>query len=152
MNWDIKFVRDFMLVFGPVSSIFDILTFAVLLVVFRASEPLFHTGWFVESLATQALVLFVIRTMGNPFRSRPSRWLTITTLSVVVVGAVLPATPLAALLGFTRLPPSYFSVERPPAMASSVGIQSVLMTGASMVCSALILPVQRTISGTRTPP
>ena len=72
-RWDMRVIRDFMLFIGPISSIFDFLTFYVLLRVFHAGESLFHTGWFVESLATQTLVLFVIRTMGNPFRSRPSR-------------------------------------------------------------------------------
>ena len=75
-----RVIRNFMVFLGPISSIFDFLTFFVLLRYFHASEPLFHTGWFVESLATQTLVLFVIRTMGNPFRSRPSRWLTIQRL------------------------------------------------------------------------
>ena len=72
-RWHIDVVRDFMIAIGPVSSVFDFLTFCVLLRVFHASSAFFHTGWFVESLATQALVLFVIRTAGNPFRSRPSR-------------------------------------------------------------------------------
>jgi Mg2+-importing ATPase len=108
-RWDIRVIRDFMLFIGPVSSIFDFLTFYVLLQYFHAGESLFHTGWFVESLATQTLVLFVIRTMGNPFRSRPSRPLTVTTLVIVVIGAALPATPLATFLGFTRLPVSYFA-------------------------------------------
>jgi P-type Mg2+ transporter len=75
---------------------------------FNASEVLFHTGWFVESLATQTLVLFVIRTAGNPLRSRPSRPLTITTLLIVLVGIILPFTPLAGYLGFTPLPGLYF--------------------------------------------
>ena len=108
-RWDMRVIRDFMLFIGPISSIFDFLTFFVLLRYFHASEPLFHTGWFIESLATQTLVLFVIRTMGNPFRSRPSRSLTITTLLIVGIGVALPVTPLAALLGFTRLPASYFA-------------------------------------------
>jgi Mg2+-importing ATPase len=107
-RWDMRVIRDFMLFIGPISSIFDFLTFFVLLRYFHASEPLFHTGWFVESLATQTLVLFVIRTMGNPFRSRPSRSLTLTTLLIVGIGVALPVTPLATLLGFTRLPASYF--------------------------------------------
>ena len=68
----------------------------------------FHTGWFVESLATQTLVLFAIRTAGNPLRSRPSRPLTITTLLIVLVGILLPFTPLAGYLGFTPLPGLYF--------------------------------------------
>ena len=70
---------------------------------------MFHTGWFIESLATQTLVLFVIRTMGNPFRSRPIWSLTITTLLIVGIGVALPVTPLATLLGFTRLPASSFA-------------------------------------------
>jgi P-type Mg2+ transporter len=108
-RWDMRVIRDFMVFIGPISSIFDFLTFYLLLRYFRASEPLFHTGWFVESLATQTLVLFVIRTMGNPLRSRPSRSLTVTTLLIVAIGVALPMTPMAALLGFTRLPVSYFA-------------------------------------------
>src|ERR1022692_4847258 len=104
-----RVIRDFMLFIGPISSIFDFLTFYVLLHYLHASERLFHTGWFVESLATQTLVLFVIRTMGNPFRSRPSRSLTATTLLIVAIGIVLPVTPIADLLGFTRLPVAYFA-------------------------------------------
>ena len=100
-------IRDFMLFIGPISSLFDFLTFYVLLRVFHAGEALFHSGWFVESLATQTLVLFVIRTMGNPFQSRPSRALTITTLAITGIGVSLPWTPLAGALGFTRLPGAY---------------------------------------------
>src|SRR5450432_3044820 len=107
-RWDMRVVRDFMLFVGPISSIFDFLTFYVLLHYFHAHESLFHTGWFVESLATQTLVLFVIRTIGNPFRSRPSPPLTITTILIVVVGVLLPFSPLANILGFTPLPASYF--------------------------------------------
>ena len=76
--------------------------------VFNASASLFHTGWFVESLATQTLVLFIIRTAGNPLRSRPSLPLTITVLLIVAIGMLLPYTPLAAPLGFTPLPALYF--------------------------------------------
>jgi Mg2+-importing ATPase len=108
-RWDMRVIRDFMLFIGPISSIFDFLTFYMLLRVFQASERLFHTGWFVESLATQTLVLFIIRTMGNPFRSRPSRSLVVTTLVIVGVGIALPMTPMATLLGFTPLPASYFA-------------------------------------------
>ncbi len=107
-HWDIKLIRNFMLFIGPVSSIFDFLTFFIMLRVFHAGAGLFHTGWFVESLATQTLVLFVIRTAGNPLRSRPSLPLTVTTLLIVFVGFVLPYTPLAAPLGFTPLPALYF--------------------------------------------
>jgi P-type Mg2+ transporter len=106
-RWSMKVIRDFMLFIGPISSLFDFLTFYVLLRVFHAGEAMFHSGWFVESLATQTLVLFVIRTMGSPFRSRPSRALTITTLAVAGIGALLPWTPLATVLGFTPLPAAY---------------------------------------------
>jgi Mg2+-importing ATPase len=107
-HWDIKLIRNFMIFIGPISSIYDFLTFYVLLAVFKSSEALFHTGWFVESLATQTLVLFVIRTAGNPLSSRPSVALTVTTVTVVVVGLVIPLTPLATPLGFVPLPPLYF--------------------------------------------
>lgn len=108
-RWDISVIRKFMLIVGPVSSLYDFLTFYVLLHFFQADEVLFHTGWFVESLATQTLVLLVIRTSGNPFRSRPSWPLAATILSSVVVGLLLPFTPAARALGFKPLPPSYFA-------------------------------------------
>jgi Mg2+-importing ATPase len=107
-KWDIGMIRNFMLVIGPISSIYDFITFAVMIFVFHANEMVFHTGWFVESLATQTLVLFIIRTIGNPLKSRPSRPLAITTLLVVLIALVLPISPLAATLGFTPLPLGYF--------------------------------------------
>jgi len=107
-RWDIGLIRRFMIFIGPLSSIYDFLTFYVLLNFFHASEQTFHTGWFVESLATQVLVIFIIRTAGNPLRSRPSLPLTITTLIVAIVGIVLPYSPLARLLGFVPLPGWYF--------------------------------------------
>ncbi len=107
-RWDIGLIRDFMIYIGPISSIYDFLTFFVMLAVFHAGQTTFHTGWFVESLATQTLVLFVIRTSGNPFRSRPSRSLTIAVILIVVIGMVLPYTPLAGPLGFTPLSPLFF--------------------------------------------
>ena len=108
-HWDIGLIRKFMLMVGPISSVFDFLTFYVLLNVFHASEREFHTGWFVESLATQTLVLFVIRTAGNPFKSRPSRPLIATCLAVVAIGIYLPFSPAAGMLGFTALPVGYFT-------------------------------------------
>ena len=107
-RWDIGLIRDFMIYIGPISSIYDFLTFFVMLAVFHVGQTTFHTGWFVESLATQTLVLFVIRTSGNPFRSRPSRSLTIAVIGIVVIGMVLPYTPLAGPLGFTPLSPLFF--------------------------------------------
>src|SRR4029077_922230 len=107
--WDIRLIRNFMIFVGPISSVFDFLTFYVLLRVFHANEPLFHTGWFVESLATQILVLLVIRTYGNPLTSRPSRALATTVVLMVAGGVALPATPLGPALGFV-VPPLRFGV------------------------------------------
>lgn len=107
-RWDISLIRNFMIFIGPISSLFDFVTFWALLTIFKASEAAFHTGWFVESLATQTLVLFVIRTAGNPFRSRPSLPLTITVLLVVAFGCALPFSPLAGVLGFTPMSAWYF--------------------------------------------
>jgi Mg2+-importing ATPase len=105
-RWQIGFIRQFMTIMGPISSIYDFLTFGVLLWWFHAAAnpPLFRTGWFVESLATQTLVVFVIRTAGNPFKSRPSGRLLMGVVAVAAAGAVLPYTPLGPLLGFTPLP------------------------------------------------
>ncbi len=106
--WDMKMVRNFMLTIGPISSIYDFLTFYVLLHFFHASQPEFHTGWFVESLATQTLVIFVIRTAGNPMKSRPSLPLAITTIMIVATGIALPYTPFTRLFGFVPLPAPFF--------------------------------------------
>ena len=109
-HWDIGMIRRFMLTFGPLSSVFDFATFALLLMVFHAGEALFHTGWFVESLATQTLVIFAIRTRRIPFfRSRPSVPLLLAALAVVTVGAVLPASPFGRMLGFRPLPGLFFA-------------------------------------------
>jgi len=108
-HWDIGFIRRFMIFFGPLSSVFDFVTFGVMLWVFHSGPAQFRSGWFVESLATQTLVIFAIRTRRIPFfRSHPSLPLTLSALAVVVVGAVLPATPLAHTLGFQPLPGGFF--------------------------------------------
>lgn len=107
-HWNIDIIRRFMLYIGPISSVFDFLTFYVMLAIFHANAALFHTGWFVESLATQTLVIFIIRTAKNPFKSRPSLALSLTVISVVLVAVLLPFSPLAPLLGFVPLPLSYF--------------------------------------------
>lgn len=107
-RWRIQFIRQFMMIIGPISSLYDFLTFGILLWLFHASanESLFHTGWFVESLATQTLVVFVIRTQANPVKSHPSRPLLFSTLLVVALAVVLPYTALGKLLRFTPLPMS----------------------------------------------
>ena len=110
-HWDIHLIRRFMMLFGPISSLFDFLTFGVMLWVLHAGPSLFRSGWFVESLATQTLVIFVIRTRRVPFlRSRPSLALAGATMACAGVGAVLPFSPLAPLLGFTPLPARFFAI------------------------------------------
>ena len=127
-HWDISLIRNFMVFIGPISSLFDFLTFYVLLHFFHTSEAQFHTGWFVESLATQTLVLFVIRTSKNPFRSRPSNPLLATCLAVVAIGLYLPFSPLAGMLGFTPLPGSYFVF-----VAVATAVYLLLVEGAKRV-------------------
>ncbi len=102
-RWDLKVVRHFMYALGPISSIFDLATFAVLLWAFHADETTFHTGWFVESLATQVLVIFIIRT-ADPLHDRPHPLLVATTLMAFGTAVLLPYTPLAVWLGFVPLP------------------------------------------------
>lgn len=102
-RWDLDAVRKFMFVFGPLSSVFDFLTFGLLFLVFKADQPLFQTGWFVESMATQILVIFLIRT-DDPLHDRPHPALVASTLSAFVAAVALPYTPLAPWLGFIPLP------------------------------------------------
>jgi Mg2+-importing ATPase len=107
--WDMKFIRRFMSVFGPVSSIFDFVTFWVMLSILHAGHSEFRTGWFVESIATQTLVIYVIRTRRVPFfKSRPSTPMLLVPVGAALVGAILPYTGLAHLLGFTPLPIAFF--------------------------------------------
>lgn len=107
-KWDMKAIRNFMFVMGPISSVFDFLTFFVLLKLFHAGESLFQTGWFIESMATQVLVIFIIRTTKNPFKSRPNPWLSATSLTVVAIAAFLPVSPLGAYFGFVAPPLSFY--------------------------------------------
>ncbi|MCX2715582.1 magnesium-translocating P-type ATPase [Mycolicibacterium sp. J2] len=109
-HWNIAFIRRFMLTFGPVSSLFDFLTFGLMLGVLHAAPPEFRTGWFVESLATQTLIIFAIRTRRIPFvRSRPGGLLTLSTASVIAAGIAITYWPPARQLGFTPLPWQYFA-------------------------------------------
>jgi len=103
-HWDMRFIRNFMLVLGPVSSLFDLLTFGLLFWIFQAPAALFHTGWFMESLATQVLVIFIIRSPGSPFQSPPHPLLVATSLAVVAGAVALPFTSLGAWLGLVPLP------------------------------------------------
>ncbi|MDD5370695.1 MAG: magnesium-translocating P-type ATPase [Anaerolineaceae bacterium] len=110
-KWTIGEIQRFILFIGPISSIFDYLTFFIMLYVFNSwnNPALFHTGWFVESLFTQTLIIHVIRTHKIPFiQSRASWSLIATSLIIVVVGAWLTVSPLAGTLGFVALPPLYW--------------------------------------------
>jgi Mg2+-importing ATPase len=109
-KWDMALIRDFMWTLGPVSSLFDFLTFFVLLALFEANVALFRTGWFIESLATQVLVIFVIRTRASPFACAPSRALAATCLAVIAVAVALPFTRAAGPLGFVAPPWTLFPV------------------------------------------
>ncbi len=110
-RWDIGNITKFMLCLGPISSIFDYVTYCILLSLFAAwsNPPLFQTGWFVESLLTQTLIIHIIRTAKIPFlQSRASNALIVTTILVAGAGAVLPYSPLGPILGFVPLPGSYW--------------------------------------------
>lgn len=109
-KWEMKSIISFMLLMGPLSSIFDFLTFFVMLKVFQAQEALFQTGWFVESLTTQILIIFVIRTRRSFFKSRANRVLTILSLSLVTLGAIIPFTQLGRDFGFVELPFYFYAV------------------------------------------
>jgi Mg2+-importing ATPase len=113
--WNLGEIQRFILCIGPISSIFDYTTFFVMLWVFKCWDPsrapLFQTGWFVESLMTQTLIIHVIRTNKVPFlESRASRALTVTTLCIMAFGAWLPYSPVASALGFTALPRLYWPI------------------------------------------
>jgi Mg2+-importing ATPase len=108
---DISYIRRFMLLFGPMSSIFDFLTFFIMLYVFNAwnNAPLFQTAWFVESLCTQTMIIFVIRTRKSPFwRSRPGKLLIISSFAVVGAAIIIPYTIIGTWFGLITLPPSFY--------------------------------------------
>ncbi len=107
---DIQLIKNFMWVIGPVSSLFDFLTFGLLLWLFKANEALFQTGWFIESMCTQVLVIFVIRTRGNPLKSRPHPLLAMTSLMALSLAILLPFTALGTYFGFVPLPLQFFGV------------------------------------------
>jgi Mg2+-importing ATPase len=125
---DMNFIRNFMLVIGPISSAFDFLTFYVMLTVLKANETLFQTGWFVESLSTQVLVIFIIRTRGNPFKSRAHPILVATSLAIVAIGATIPFTPLGTYFGFVPPPVEFYAI-----LAAMVVIYLVMVEVAKSV-------------------
>ena len=103
-RWDLSFIRNFMLVFGLVSSVFDYLTFGVLLLLLHASPEQFRAGWFVESVISASLIVLVIRTSGPFYKSKPGKTLLIATVAVDALTLALPYSPLAGFLGFAPLP------------------------------------------------
>ncbi|HKC05089.1 MAG TPA: magnesium-translocating P-type ATPase [Patescibacteria group bacterium] len=108
-SWDLAYIKRFMILFGTISTVYDFLTFGVMYFVFHARGSLFQTGWFVVSLITEVLVVFVIRTTKIPFwRSAPSFSFLLTCLGVVALGLYLPFSPLSNYFGFTPLPVIYF--------------------------------------------
>lgn len=110
--WNIHFINKFTLIFGPISSIFDFLTFGLLLYVFKASIPLFQTGWFIESLVTQTLIIFSIRTRVQPFyKSKPSQALFWGAISILIFSLIVPfITPLANIFGFVPPPAQFYLI------------------------------------------
>jgi len=123
-HWNLDVIRKFMFVFGPLSSVFDFVTFGLLLWVFRADEALFHTGWFVESLATQVLVIFIIRT-AKPLTDRPHPLLVASSLSAVGIAVAFPYSPFAPWLGFVPLPAPIMGALALVTMAYLVTVYSV---------------------------
>ena len=109
-RWNIKFIRNFMVVFGLVSSAFDYITFGLLLFLLQATPEQFRTGWFVESLMTELVVALVVRTRRPFFKSKPGRSLWISTLIIALVTVLIPYMPYSGLLGFTPLAPLVMTV------------------------------------------
>ncbi len=108
-KWDIQFIKHFMIVFGPISSFFDFATFFLLLHYYQAGASMFQSGWFLESLVSQSLIIFAIRTKVTPFfQSRPSTTLLLSALVVIAVASLLVQTQLGAIFSFTSLPFAYF--------------------------------------------
>lgn len=106
-KWDIRFIRHFMMTFGPVSSIFDLITIGILILVLGAGQNAFRTGWFIESVVSASMVVFVLRTRLPFFKDRPSKWLLMTTLLVGAAAILLPYLPFAKLFSMVTLPPVY---------------------------------------------
>ena len=107
-KWDIKFIQRFMIVFGLISSLFDYLTFVVLLYLLHANEKVFQTGWFTESVISATLIVLIVRTRLPFFKSLPGKYLSIATSLIVVFVFILPYLPFSGLLGFSKLPLMFF--------------------------------------------
>lgn len=110
-HWDFQFIKRYMMVFGLISSVFDFLTFYLLYFVFNLSAHQFQTGWFIESIATQIFVIYIIRTKKIPFlQSRPSKFLFVSTVMAVLFAWIVPLTILGRWLQFEQLPPFIMAI------------------------------------------
>ncbi len=137
-RWDIRFVRNFMILFGGISSVFDLLTFGVLRLGFAADATLFRSGWFLESVATEIAVLLILRTRRPFYRSRPSRLLLVSSLAVAGVTVAIPYSPLAAPLG----------LDGPPLpILAALAIITALYVAATEFAKRRFYPKERTLSG-----
>ena len=103
-RWNVSFIRNFMIVFGILSSVFDFLTLGVLILVFQSSPSLFRTGWFAESVISASLIVLVIRSRRPFFKSFPGKYLLLTTIVIVGATLIFPFTPLGSLFGFAQPP------------------------------------------------
>lgn len=110
IRWDLGLIKRVMLILGPLSSLFDFFTFWALLTLFGGNEQIFQSGWFVESLATQTLVVLVIRTHRRPWKSRPHILLASLSIGVALAGVLIPFTPLGTLFGLVPLPPLFYAL------------------------------------------
>jgi Mg2+-importing ATPase len=109
-RWNMAFITKFMVIFGLLSSVFDYLTFGVLIYILKANMQEFQTGWFIESVVSATLIVFVLRTQSSIFKSKPGKYLIIATVLVVLFTLVLPYLPFAELLGFTPLPLRFYGI------------------------------------------
>ena len=134
--WSMSRLVRFAAIMGPLSSVFDVLTFVALLYLFKASPEEFRTAWFVESMATQILVIFVIRTYGRPWQNWPDPVLAASSLIALVVAMVLPFTPVGSWFGFVTPPPLM--------MAGIAGLVVIYL-----VCTELLKPFAIRIRGKR---
>jgi P-type Mg2+ transporter len=109
-RWDIKAIRKFMITFGFVSSVFDFITFGLLLFVLHATQVQFRTGWFMESVISASIIVLVIRSRRPFFKSQPGKYLLIATLTIIAITVIFPFTPLASILGFSQLPITFLII------------------------------------------
>ncbi|OCX53912.1 magnesium-translocating P-type ATPase [Mucilaginibacter sp. PPCGB 2223] len=107
-RWDLHFIKRFMMIFGLLSSVFDYLTFGVLLLILRVDEKEFQTGWFIESVFSATLIVLIVRTRMPFYKSLPGKYLLISTIGVLIIVTLLPFLPVSAWFGFAVLPPMYY--------------------------------------------